>query len=42
MEKRTDIKEESKAKNEENRQNWPDLEEEEESKDAKVEMMMQP
>ena len=43
MEKRADIQEESKSKDKENRKSWPDLEkEEEESKDAKVEIMMQP
>ena len=43
MEKRADIQEESKSKDKENRKSWPALEkEEEESKDAKVEIMMQP
>ena len=42
MEKRADIQEESKARDQENRKSWPDLQEEEESKDAKVEIMIQP
>ena len=43
MEKRADIQEESKSNDKENRKSWPDLEKEEEDpKDAKVEIMMQP
>ena len=42
MEKRAIIQEESKAKEQANRKSWPVFEDEEESKDAKVEMMMQP
>lgn len=36
MEKRAEINEESKAKDQGNRKSWPALEEEEESKDGKV------
>ena len=40
MEKRPDIQEESKTRELTNRKSWPDLEEEEESKDANLQMMM--
>ena len=42
MEKRADVQEESKAKDQGNKKSWLDLEQEEESKEPKVEMMMQP
>ena len=42
MEKRAEIQEKSKAANQKDRKSWRDLAEEEESKDANVEMMMQP
>ena len=42
MEKRSEIQEESKAADKTDRKSWPDLTEEEESKDANMDMMMQP
>ena len=42
MEKRSDVQEESKKADQTDRKGWPDLAEQEESKDANVEMMMQP
>ena len=42
MEKRAEMQEQSKAKDQESRKSWPELEEEEESKEAKVQKTMQP
>ena len=42
MEKRAEIQEKSKAANQKDRKSWRDLAEEEESKDANMDMMMQP
>ena len=42
MEKRAEMQEQSKAKDQESRKSWPELEEEEESKEVKVQKAMQP
>ena len=42
MEKRANIAEESKAKDQANRKSWPSLAEEEESKDVRVQIEIQP
>ena len=42
MEKRAEIQEKSKAANQIDKKSWRDLAEEEESKDANMDMMMQP
>ena len=42
MKKRADVEEESKGNDHLNRKSWPNLEDEEESKVANVQMIMQP
>ena len=42
MEKRASIEEDSKAKDQANRKSWPGLAEEEESKDVRVQIEIQP